>query len=190
MIDPISPQVDGLLSTSTKRTSLPESWVPHLGSPSVSATRSAPRPQTATQTSSDAVTEDTVSISPEATQALSAHSVTPAATAAADSGYSGYLFPPLYTQLQPDGTPDFNSAHTVANTMYANDYYSDPQHFDAAAEQAKYKNMSDNQLMSAYMETETAFLASQFDAAGKALPAPPGGNTDPSTGKPFNAEKA
>ncbi len=99
----------------------------------------------------------------------------------------GQLFPTLYPQLLPNGQPDFNAAHAIADTLYANDYYANPRGFDPVAEQAKYRGMTDDQIMAAYLPGEMAFLSSQCDATGKPLPPPPGANTDPATGLPYKA---
>lgn len=99
----------------------------------------------------------------------------------------GQLFPTLYPQLLPNGQPDFNAAHAIADTLYANDYYANPRGFDPVAEQAKYRGMTDDQIMAAYLPGEMAFLSSQFDASGKPLPPPPGANTSPATGLPYKA---
>ncbi|MFN7996300.1 MAG: hypothetical protein U0Q18_21995 [Bryobacteraceae bacterium] len=127
-------------------------------------------------------------------RAESSHSVDAAVQEKLDppgtSASSGWLFPPLYSQLQADGQPDMNSAHCVADTWYANDYYADPKNFDPVAEQAKFTSMSDDEIMADYMTSESAFLATQFDASGKATGWPLGGNTDPATGRPFNAVQA
>jgi hypothetical protein len=96
---------------------------------------------------------------------------------------AGQLFPTLYPQLLSNGQPDFDPAHGVADVMYADDYYADPQAFNPAAEQAKYSGMSDTQIMAAYMPAEQAFLNS---SVGKPFPA--GANTDPATGLPYNQE--
>jgi len=100
----------------------------------------------------------------------------------------GQLFPTLYPQILPDGQPDQNAAHAVADTLYAGDYYANPQAFDPVGERAIYQSMSDQQIMASYLPGEMASLASEFDASGKPLPPPPGGNTDPRTGKPYNEE--
>jgi hypothetical protein len=65
----------------------------------------------------------------------------------------------LYPTYLPNGQPDFDTAHDCANILYEGDYLANPATFNAAAEQAKYKGMTDNQVTAAWLQSEQTFFS-------------------------------
>jgi hypothetical protein len=200
MIDAINRQLSGMfeLQNNNQRLSIENNdFVAELRGATVPSPASATSTTTTAATTTAATTptitaQQAATLSQQTDDGLTLNSAVPSGGTTgvmyggawiAPGAPAGQLFPTLYPQLLSNGQPDFDPAHGIADVMYADDYYSDPQAFNSAAEQAKYSGMSDAQIMAAYMPAEQAFLNSSVGQ-----PYPAGANTDPATGLPYNQE--